>query len=130
MFGTNVGDMLKKIAKWNVWCWTVVGGLWGIAIAIASSFAESPILQILGIVLGPVLGSGIGFLIGWLSSVVLYAFGSLVSNTQQVNEKLERLKGIQCKVDQLSEDLNYLCDVKENEIKKAIRARQAVGTDE
>lgn len=146
MYGRNVGDTLKTIAKVTLWLWVILGILMGYAVgALTATMTVGVQLAIptdmtsmviekepvatttVKTVLFMIMGGGIGFLIGWISSVMLYAFGSLVSHSQQIDRRLET---IQQQVNQLSEDLSYLCDVKENEIKKAIRARQTAGTDE
>lgn len=117
MYGENVGRTLQILAIVLFFITVFLSLLAGFIMMVNGNEGGLLVLPI-----GPVMG--------WFGTVMLYAFGTLVSNMQQANEKLERLEMLQRKVNQLSEDLTYLCDVKESEIKKIIRARQAVGTDE
>ena len=110
MYGENVGKTLQKMA--TVFCCIVVGASIVAGIGLLVNGLWGGLLMML---IGPV--------IGWFGTVMLYAFGTLVSNMQQASEKLERLEMLQRMVHQIGKDLAFLCDVKESEIRKAGREK-------
>ena len=82
LFG-NVGGKLKLLAK--VWfCLTVIGGTIG-GIVLVAEFGDD---EAIGFIL--LFGS---WLVGWLTSLPMYAFGQFVENTDKIDAKLGRLTG-------------------------------------
>lgn len=77
LFG-NPGGKLKLLAK--IWfCLAVIGGTIG-GVVLVAEFGDD---EAIGFIL--LLGS---WLVGWLTSLPLYAFGQFVENTDKINEKL------------------------------------------
>lgn len=115
MYGKNVGETLKSMAAVICGFFIAAGVIAGIGMAVSTESFFTFILVVLA-----------GTIVGWLSSVMLYAFGDLVSNTQQIQECMTSLRG---EVMQLRDDVDYLCNVKEAEVKLANRERREVLED-
>lgn len=108
MFGRDVGKTLKVLANIIVWLITGLGAIASLLVVVLvmmTGRGMTPVAAV-GAVLIVVVMTALSFGIGWLTSVMLYAFGNLVSNTQKI-----------------SEDLDFLCVAKEDEIAAAEQAR-------
>lgn len=86
----NSGKKLKSLAKFIFWLAIILNILIFIGIylgAVEEIGSGSPIAFVLFIALGVV----IGMLVGWLSSIILYAFGELVEDTRSIRKTLNRI---------------------------------------
>lgn len=109
MFGKDPGKAVRLIAKIMVWLMMAVGLVIGAMIAktwINDGIREAKDISItevalrwLGGFMFVLVSGAAGFGVGWLGSVVLYSFGDLVSTAHKI-----------------SDDLEFLCQVKEDEI--------------
>lgn len=78
--GKKVITLGKAILVINVIVFTTAGGLLGMHIDRSNTGQ--------GFGIGGFIGLGVGYIIGWLSSIILVAFGELVENSTVIREKL------------------------------------------
>lgn len=86
----NPGKKLKSLARFILWIAIILNVLIFIGIylgAVEEIGRQSTIALVLFIALGVV----IGMLLGWLASIILYAFGELVEDTHSIRKELNRI---------------------------------------
>ena len=91
------GQSLMSLAKFIFWIIPIIAIIFGIAFAEVSR-GVSVVLFVLA-----------GILIGYLSSICLYAFGSQVENTQKIAELLYQKEGKTLEDDETEVRYMYYC---------------------
>ena len=79
----NVGRKLKTVA--HIICW--VNSCLGILYSVYSAFVIYRNQLVIGLLV-IIIGSIISIIIGWLSGLVLYAFGELVERVKSIDEEI------------------------------------------
>jgi len=84
----NVGAKIKSLAKVVCWVGIIASVIYGIILMMAASNSYSSVEQTTALITG-LLIMIIGSVASWILSVVLYGFGQLVEDNQQIRSLLE-----------------------------------------
>ncbi|MBO4866384.1 MAG: hypothetical protein J5582_07395 [Ruminococcus sp.] len=81
----NAGEKLKSLAKFIFVLTIILGGLYGIVISVNNryDFAAGCFCLIIGGIIGGIMG--------WVSSIVIYAFGELCENIRDIKNQLNEI---------------------------------------
>ena len=87
----NPGKKLKSLAKFIFWLSIILYTLAAVGAYLNEVEINSPGSTI-GLIIVAVLGVLIGLLIGWLSSILVYAFGELIEDVHSMRKKISRIE--------------------------------------
>ena len=89
---SNPGKKLKSLAKLIFWLAIVLNVLLFLGIYVTMVNEAGTDGNILAFIVFVVLGLLIGALIGWLSSILLYAFGEVIEDIHSMRKQINRIE--------------------------------------
>ena len=87
----NPGKKLKSLAKFIFWLSIILYTLAAVG-AYLNEVEINSTGSTIGLIIVAVLGVLIGLLIGWLSSILVYAFGELIEDVHSMRKKISRIE--------------------------------------
>ena len=88
----NPGKKLKSLAKVIFWLSIIIYTLAAVGAYLNEVEINSASGSTIGLIIVAVLWVLIGLLIGWLSSILVYAFGELIEDVHSMRKKISRIE--------------------------------------